>query len=190
MNFKDLFNRIVILLSSPREAWKKIVGEEDGYLLGAFVYPMIAICGLAVFIGMLFGNGVEDFNFQYVMTECCSIFISLFGGFFFASFLIDQFGIRFMGREEGDRGRCQKLVGYSMVVVFVLEIFNGLFPSFLILSWILQFYTIYIVWEGSKLLMGVVEEKLLSYTLVCSAIILVSPAMISYLFDKLSQVLN
>ena len=42
MNYKELFNRVVMLISSPAKAWEEIVGEEDKKkVMGAFVYPMI-----------------------------------------------------------------------------------------------------------------------------------------------------
>ncbi len=190
MNYKELFHRSILLLSAPAKAWEEIREEDGQNLQTSFVYPMIALCGLAMFVGMLFGNGVEDFNLQLVLTECCSIFISLFGGFFLASYLINFCGERFWGRPADDRENCQKLVGYSMVVLFVLDILMGLFPSFFILRWILQFYLVYIVWEGAKGLMDIAEEKLLSYTLVSSFIILASPALIDFVFGQLSKMVN
>ncbi|MBQ8360381.1 MAG: DUF1282 family protein [Bacteroidaceae bacterium] len=190
MNYKDLFQRSVMLLSAPAKAWEKIREEDGQHLQASFVYPMIALCGLSMFVGILFGNGVEDFNLQLVLTECSGIFISLFGGFFLASYLISLCGERFWGRPADDRENCQKLVGYSMVVIFVLDILMGLFPSFFVLRWILQFYLVYIVWEGAKVLMEIAEEKMLSYTLVASIIILASPAMIDFVFGQLSKMVN
>lgn len=190
MNYKELFTRTITLLSTPQKAWEEIREETDGALLGAFVYPMIGFCGLTMFVGMLFGNGVEDFNFQLVMTKCCDVFISLFGGFFLSSYFVNYYGIRVLGRNAEEMGMCQKLVGYSMSVLFVLNILSGLFPTFFVLRWILQFYTIYVVWEGAKELMGVSEKHLLTYTVVCSAIILVSPALIGFLFNWLGKMVN
>ena len=46
------------LISSPAKAWEEIRLEEDRRkVFGAFVYPMIGLCGLAVFIGSLLVNG-------------------------------------------------------------------------------------------------------------------------------------
>jgi len=54
----------------------------------------------------------------------------------------------------------------------------------------LQFYLIYIVWEGSKMMMKIPEDKLLSYTLITSVIILVAPIVIDYIFTWLSKMAN
>ena len=183
MNYKDLFKRVISLISSPAKAWEEIGKEEDRRkVLGAFVYPMIGLCGLSVFIGTFIGNTAGVAAFQIAMTRCCAIFVSLFGGYFLAAYAIDQLGKKLLGREE-------QFVGYSMVVTFVLDIVSGLF-SISILHWILQFYTIFVVFEGARTLMKVNEEKLTRYTLIASVIIIVCPALIAAVFNELSVILN
>ena len=54
---RRLFKRVISLISSPAKAWEEIGKEEDRRkVLGAFVYPMIGLCGLSVFIGTFIGN--------------------------------------------------------------------------------------------------------------------------------------
>lgn len=190
MNYKELFNRTILLISSPAKAWDEISKEDGHNLQTTFVYPMIALCGLSTFIGILFGNGIDAFDFQLAMTKCCGVFISLFGGFFLSSALVNHYGYRRVGRPREDHVNCQKIVGYSMVVLFVLDILGGLLPSFFIFRWILQFYIIYVVWEGAKVLMNIPEDKLLSYTIITSFIILGSPALIEIAFNQLSKLVN
>lgn len=80
-------------------------------------------------------------------------------------------------------------MGYAMVVVFVLEIICGLFSNSL-LHWILQFYTVFVVYEGARTLMKVDEQDLTRYSLIISLFIIACPAIISFLFAKLSLILN
>ena len=115
-------------------------------------------------------------------------FVSLFGGYFLAAYAIDQLGKKLLGREDQYELN-QQFVGYSMVVTFVLDIVSGLF-SISILHWILQFYTIFVVFEGARTLMKVNEEKLTRYTLIASVIIIVCPALIAAVFNELSVILN
>ena len=92
MNYKELFNRVLLLLSSPAKAWKDIALEdEQKKVMSEFVYPMIGLCGLSVFIGTFIGNTAGVSAFQIAMTRCCATFVSLFGGFFLASYLINLF---------------------------------------------------------------------------------------------------
>ena len=189
MNYKELFNRIVLFISSPTKAWMDIKSETDKRkVLGEFVYPLIGLCGLSVFVGTFIGNTAGVSAFNIAMTRCCATFVSLFGGFFLASYLTNLLGTRMLDRkDETDLNR--QLVGYGMVVIFVLEIIGGLF-SISILHWILQFYTVFVVYEGARTLMNVDEKNLTRYTLCASVIIMLCPSLIENVFDKLSLILN
>ena len=189
MNYKELFNRTVLLMSSPAKAWAEIVGEDDRKkVMSEFVYPMIGLCGLSVFIGTFIGNTAGVSGFQIAMTRCCATFVSLFGGFFLASYLTNLWGKNALGRED-ETELNQQFVGYAMVVTFALDIITGLF-SISILRWILQFYTVFVVYEGAKTLMGVDEKNLTRYSLIVSVIIMVCPSLIATVFDKLSLILS
>lgn len=189
MNYKELFNRIVLFISSPAKAWVDVAKEADRKkVLGEFVYPLIGLCGLSVFIGTFIGNTAGASAFQIAMTRCCATFVSLFGGFFLSSYLTGLLGEKMLEREdETDLNR--QFVGYGMVVIFVLNIISGLF-SISILHWILQFYTVFVVYEGARSLMNVDERNLTRYTLCASVIIMVCPSLIAIFFDKLSLILN
>ena len=189
MNYKELFNRVVLFISAPAKAWLDVKNETDGRkVMGEFVYPLIGLCGLSVFLGTLIGNTAGASAFTVAMTRCCAIFIKLFGGFFLASYLVDLLGQKWLGRAE-NQGLNQQFVGYSMVVIFVLNIISGLF-SISILHWILQFYTVFVVYEGARLLLDVEEKQLTRFALVASLVIVASPELISMIFNKLSLILN
>ena len=189
MNYKDLFHIAILLISSPARAWEEISLEDRRKVFTTFVYPMIGLCGLSVFIGSLMKMGWDGpQSFQYAMTQCCAVAVSLFGGYFLAAYAIDQLGKKLLGREDQYELN-QQFVGYSMVVTFVLDIVSGLF-SISILHWILQFYTVFVVFEGARTLMKVNEEKLTRYTLIASVIIIVCPALIAAVFNELSVILN
>ena len=128
MNYKELFNRIILLLSSPAKAWEDICKESDSLkVMNAFVYPLIGMCGLAVFVGIFIGNtaGANE-AFQIAMKRCCATAVSLFGGYFLASYLSNLVGRNLLNRED-ETELNRQFVGYSMVVVFALEIVSGLF---------------------------------------------------------------
>lgn len=190
MNYKELFDRVMLLVSSPAKAWEEISLEADRRkVLGAFVYPLIGFCGLSVFIGCFIGNTAEANDaFQVAMTKCCATFVSLFGGFFLSAYLTNLLGQKLWQRDNQFE-LCQQFVGYAMVVTFVLQIVSGLFAIF-ILQWILQFYTVYVVYEGSRVLMKMKETETTKYSLVISVLIIVCPVIISMIFNELSLILN
>jgi len=190
LNYKGLFNRVMMLLSSPAKAWEEISGEDRQLVMMEFVYPLIALAGLSVLIGVLVDVGWSTpENYQEAMTQCAGVAVSLFGGFYLSSYLVNLVGVKLA--ELKDRlSLAQQFTGYSLVVVLVLQIIYGLLPDFLILVVLLSFYTIYIVWEGADKLMHVEEQNRLRYTIVVSAILLVCPLLIQVVFNKLTVMLN
>jgi len=189
LDYKDLFNRAVLLISSPAKAWADIKNESDSRkVMSEFVYPMIGLCGLSVFIGTFIGNTAGASAFHIAMTRCCATFVSLFGGFFLAAYLTNFLGKRMLVRGE-ELELNQQFVGYAMVVTFLLDAISGLFAISL-LHWIFQFYTVFVVYEGARTLMDVEEKDLTRYSLIASLIIIVCPSLIATVFDKLSLILN
>ena len=188
MNYKELFHRVVALLSSPAKAWEEIEKRgEERLVLPGFVYPMIGLCGLSEFIGAFIGRDFMPDVFQVALTRSCGVAVSLFIGFFLASYLLKMMNKQFeCDKSEGD---IQVFVGYSMVVTFVLQIISGLF-SILIIHWILQIYTLFVVFEGARRLMKIPEYRLTMYTILTTVIILLSPTVIEFIFNKLSVTLN
>ena len=66
---------------------------------------------------------------------------------------------RSMFRVDCDLARAEQIVGYAMVVPFILKIIVEIVPAFLILKLIFQFYIIYIIWEGARVLLKMSENK-------------------------------
>ena len=189
MDYKDLFKRVMLLISAPGKAWEEISNEQDRKkVMTAFVYPLMGLCGLSVFLGTFIGNADGVSLFQVAMTRCCATFISLFGGYFLASYLTNLLGVKFFERDN-ELEMCGQFVGYSMVVTFVLDILSGLFAISL-LHYIFQFYTLFVVYEGARTLMDVHDEKLTRYSLLATIIIILSPAVIGSIFNYLSVNLN
>ncbi len=180
----------MLLISSPAKAWEEISLESRQLVMIEFVYPLIALAGLSVFIGVLFDVGWSSpENYQEAMTQCCAVAVSLFGGFYLSAYLINQIGVKVEGLAD-NLPLAQQFTGYSLVVVLLLQIIYGILPDFLILVVLLSFYTIYIVWEGADTLMHVNENNRLRFTTLASIVLLVCPWLILVLFNKLTVLLN
>ena len=191
MNYKELLHIAIQLISSPVRAWEEIRLQEDRRkVFAAFVYPMIGLCGLSVFIGSLLVKGWDGpESFQYAMTQCCAVAVSLFGGYFLAAYLINGLRVR-MFRMDNDMPLTQQFAGYALVVPFLLQIIIGVLPDFNIIALLLQFYIVYVVWEGSTVLMDVAEKDRLRFTILSSILLIACPAVIQFIFNKLTVVLN
>ena len=190
MNYKDLFYIALRLITSPARTWEEISLEDRRKVFTAFVYPMIGLCGLSVFIGSLIRMGWgEPQSFQYAMTRCCAVAVSLFGGYFLAAYLINGLRARMLGMES-DIPLAQQLAGYALVVVFLMKMVIGILPDFYIIALLLQFYIVYVVWEGSDKVMRVAEKERLRFTILSSVLLIVCPAMVEWIFNQLTTVLN
>ncbi len=151
---------------------------------------MIGLCSLSVFIGSLLQKGWSGSeSFQYAMTQCCTEAVSLFGGYFLAACLVNALRIRLF-MQDNDISLTRQFVGYAMAVLFLLQIIVGVLPDFHVIAWLLQFYIIYMVWEGSRNLMEVEEKDRLRFTLVSSILLIACPAAVRLLFVRLTLLLN
>ncbi len=190
MNYKELFRRLFALIATPRKAWEDIAGESPRRdVMGTFVYPLIALCGLAVLLSTFLRDGLARDVYQPALMDMCSYWIALFGGFFFASWLFDLLKQKFL-EHAADMPTSQFFVGYTMGVVFAAEMLAIIFPQFFIFKWILQSYVLYVVWEGSEVLFNISEDKRLTFTTLASAAMIFSPAIIRALFNILSNTLG
>ena len=191
MDYKELFKIAMSLISSPAKASEEIRLEEDRRkVFVAFVYPMIGLCGLAVFIGSLLANGWGGpQSFQIAMTQCCAVAVALFGGYFLAAYAINQLRVQMFGMSD-DISLTQQFAGYALVVTFLLKIITGLLPDFSIIGWLLQFYIVYVVWEGAPIVMQVEEKNRLRFTILSSLLLILCPAVIQFVFNKLTAILN
>ncbi len=190
MDYKALFHIAKLLISSPTRAWEEISLEDRRRVFTLFVYPMIGLCGLSFLIGSLIAVGWSGpQSFQYAMTRCCAVAVSLFGGYFLAAYLINAVWTRFFS-GPGNLPLAQQFAGYAMVVLFLIKIVVGVWPDFNVLALLVQFYTLYVVWVGSRALLKIDDKSRLQFTVVASVLLLLCPFVIQLVFDNLVSLLN
>lgn len=191
MDYKFLLHIVFLMISNPAKAWEEIrMRPNIREVSFEYVYPMIGFSALAVFLGSIFERGwgsAEDY--QYAMMHCAAVVVSLFGAYFLSAYLINKVRMRLLD-ERDDILLSQQFTGYSMTVIFLLQILTGVLPDLGIISMLLQFYIIYIVWEGSEKLLDVKDDKRTALTIIASVILLVCPPLIRFVFDKLNIFLN
>ena len=143
--FKDLFNTTVSLIFKPSEAWKvlseKRTDDNEKFLSG-FVYPFIGLITIAAFLGVLFTR--KEFDIQIALKAAILALLSVFGGFFLATYWVNELW-RVVFKRDKNIKLCQTFVGYSLALMFSLNILLSLLPEFFFLRFFVL-YTIYIVW--------------------------------------------
>ena len=80
-------------------------------------------------------------------------------------------------------------VAYSMTVKFVLDMLSSLLSLKLLLV-ILQIYTLFVVFEGTRRFLKIRDDKVTLFTLVATIIILLCPSIIEFVFNILSVTLR
>ena len=93
-------------------------------------------------------------------------------------------------RNTSDGSLAYQFAVYAVVVVFMLKIVIGILPNFGIMALLLQFYIVYVVWEGSKKVMQIEEKYRLRFTILSSILLIACPVVIEWIFNKLTVVLN
>lgn len=191
MDYKTILHITRLLISSPARAWEEIRLQGDRRrVFTDFVYPLIGLCALSVFVGVLWMNGWDGpRSFQYAMTRCCAVAVSLFGGYFLAAWLVDRLRVHYL-RAASDLPLAWQFAGYGLVVVFLLKIVLGILPEFQIIALLLQFYTLYVVWEGSRVLLEVDDARRLRFTLLTFVLLVGCPLLIEWVFNELTILLN
>ncbi|MDR2914017.1 MAG: hypothetical protein LBV74_04150 [Tannerella sp.] len=182
--FKNLFNTAISLIFKPSDAWKglseKRTDDNESFLSG-YVYSFIGMITLAAFIGVLFTR--KEFDLQIALKASILALLSAFGGFFLASYFINELWHTLFHRERNIK-LCQCFVGYSSSLMFSLNIVLSLLPEFFFLRFFVL-YTIYIVWEGAIPYMDVEESEQLKFVSISTIIIVLTPLIIEFILGLL-----
>lgn len=181
--YKEIFKWIVIIISQPGKAWYLLAKKEEkgDEFLSRFVYPLIGLVTVAAFLGVLFTR--KEFDVELALKSSIKTLVSAFGGFYLASYLLNEVWQAVFKREKNMR-LCQRFVGYSSSLMFALNIVLMLLPEFFFLR-IFILYTFYIVWEGAGPYMQVEEKIRLKFVGIATAFILLMPVLIEFVLFML-----
>lgn len=110
--------------------------------------------------------------------------VALFGGFFLSAYVVHWAGNSLYGLKNR-LSDVYAFVGYSMSVVFFTYILFPLFADSRVLLYLLQIYTLSVVWEGVPVMTDIDDSRKGGYTLIVTAAILCSNIAIYMLFNIL-----
>lgn len=177
--FERLFKQLYLLIIHPAKAWNILVNEREEeiknnrYFFEVYLYPIWGIVALLAFIGVFFHK--KDFDVQLAFRLTIKVIITLFAGFYLAVLLLSK-ALEYFSIKS-NRKLCERFIGYSSALIYVIYLILAIFPDFSFLSLIL-FYTIYIIWEGAESYMQISEEQRPKFTFIASVIILSSPFIV------------
>lgn len=175
---KPLFVRLWRLLLHPSEEWQSLASlSPQPDPLRSFVLPLSLLCGAATLLGCLLQGGVAAAS---IVVEVCAVVASLLLTYALAAVVANILLVRMLHVGE-DRSACQMLVAHSMAVCMVLTFITELFPQLILFRWILQFYIVYLLWEGTTRFLSLDDDDRMKFSVAVAALIL----LLSYLLETL-----
>jgi hypothetical protein len=183
--FKDIFDTTIWLIFKPSDAWKmlrKKRTDDKEKILSGYVYPFIGLITVTTFLGILFTR--KEFDIQIALKSSIYTLISVFGGFFLSSSLLNEIWRGRLFKRRKDITLCQHFVAYSSSLMFSLHILLSLLPEFFFLR-LFVLYTVYIVWEGSAAYMDVKASEQIKFVSTATAIILLTPLLLELILGLL-----
>lgn len=181
--YKEILRWVIAIVSQPAKAWsllaKKEMNQEE--FLSRFVYPLIGLVTLTAFLGVLLTH--KEFDLQFALKLSIRTFVSSFAGFYLAAYIMNEVWQGWYKRKK-DLDLWLRFIGYSSSLMFTLNIVLTLLPEFFFLR-IFVFYTLFIVWNGADLYMGVDEKSRLPFTAITTTALLLTPFAIQTLLAML-----
>jgi len=179
--FKALIERLTLITFTPAKAWMEIIKEnpKETDVRNSYVFPFMGLIALASFLGALIFGQEDTFNLnvQHAVIKSCVTFVSLFAGFFLASFVLNELLEKF--GQEKNLQRTQIFVGYASSILYAIDLVLELqlIPEFFFLQ-IFIFYTVYVIWESVGIYYTVVEESRVLFVALASLIVLAAPSLV------------
>ncbi len=174
---KEIFMLIYRLILQPAKSWAELAEKQDTDnepFLKRYLYPIFGIIALLAFVGVFIN--VKEFDVQIALKTTISLVVSVFLGFYLASFALTEVLDRMFGKTKQPKID-QQFVGYASSLLYVVYMLLAIFPELFFLHFFVL-YTIYIVWEGAFPYLGIEDSSRTKFTIVASAIILIAPNLI------------
>lgn len=173
---KDVFLLIIQLITAPGNAWRVLSSQDKDteHFLNWFLHPVFGLIALTTFVGgrWFARNG----NVELALKNTIVSLVSVFGGYFIASFLINELAPRY-GLDK-NMTLYQKFVGYSSVALYAIYLIIPFISDFFIL-WIFAIYTLYIVYAGTSVYLGVTDDRKMNFTVAATLFIVLSPLLLN-----------
>jgi hypothetical protein len=178
----DVVARAKNILLSPATEWPVIAVEPItiGELYTRYIMPMSAIPPICALIGLVLFLGAVGFGLG-IVGALVSWALGLVG-LYIVALVAQWLGPRFGG--SGDLLAALKLVAYSHTAAWVGGIFL-LVPFLGILSFLMSLYGLYLLYTGATPVMGVPQQRAITYTGALVLCVIVVFFLISFIVRAL-----
>jgi|GEM_PF-886772 len=163
------------LMMSTLQTWESIVSDKNEKSFQRYFLPLLIICAAVVLVfNTIYASSKPiQTGFVYAVVTL----IAYVSTFYFTRYFTNSYLVR-NHVDKSNPVLIQKMVAYSFAVVFPIKLITTIIPSLFFLQ-ILNIYTVYIVWEGCRIIFDMDEDERGKIMLIVGLSIMFLPAIIS-----------
>lgn len=156
---REKLKLIAALLLSPAKGWAELddrysrESEED--LQVSLFYPAVGILAALAFVSE--GIYADTFSFASCLKASVAVLIVSIVAFYGNLVVMPRLSERLMGFRAGRR-RWEAFILFALSPIYIMSAVSMLLPEF-IFVYLIGFYMIYVVWQGSVAYWKVPEER-------------------------------
>ncbi|MDP4201541.1 MAG: hypothetical protein Q8861_02515 [Bacteroidota bacterium] len=158
--YKEIIKKIILLLAKPEVAWPQFMREgfTNKQILKQFCYPLMGVASVLKIIQEAIFHRHPAYPIHVLIVHGLVYFGSLL-----ASFYLLQYILKILMQKRYNitptKEQSSIVIGYGLVIVFLLFIATAVMPSFFFL-WIFYLYTAFLLWVAAESVFNLkVEER-------------------------------
>ena len=180
MDFKQIWERVKQIITSPNTEWDKIALEanDQNQIIINYAVPLAALGAITAFIGKAAG----DLSVYQGFMVAIVYLLSMIAGLYVSAVVISELAPAF--EINKDFGVTLKLIVYSSTAALASAVIAHLHPG---LSFIGLFglYSVYLFWVGLPKLLTVPEDKRIGFVMVAALVILSITFVLNFILQSI-----
>jgi hypothetical protein len=176
--FKEIIRKILLLLAKPEVAWPELLkkGGSNRQILKEFCYPLMGVAALLKIIQEAIFHRHPAYPIHVLVVHGVVYFGALLAAYYILQYILKvlmqkQYNILPTAEQSAI------VIGYGLVVVFLLFIATALLPSFFFL-WIFYLYTAYLLWIVAEAAFGLKVEDRGLFVIVMTFCMMIVPVVL------------
>ena len=181
MDFKKIWQRVKLIITSPTNEWDKIVTEKGDQqeVIVNYAVPLVALGAITTFIGKA---ALPHFSVYEGFMLAITYFLGMIAGLYVSAVVVSELAPGFDIKK--DFNQTLKLIVYSSTAALAAAVIASLHPG---LSFIGLFglYSLYLFWIGLPKIFTVQEDERVGFVLIAALIILAITFVINFILQSI-----
>lgn len=178
----DIWKNILLLIVSPKVGWEEVNvgGIATNRILRVAFFPLLSVLAVTTFVPTVYDKTITlSMSLMMAIIQFSSYFFS----YHIVCYLLGGFYPELV-KTKGASARLHELILYSLIYLVLLEIIHNVLPIDFTPIFFLMTYLIWIINRGAHY-MGLDKPKEVWFIIVASALILLTPVVITKLLSML-----